>query len=133
MKKIIIMVILLFSSTAHAGIFDGTWDEKNTALHVPLTLTLLVDLGQTLYNVDKYYQYDGWGKNGEYHAETNSVLGKRPNKEKVYAYFMGAWGLITATTWKLDPGWSHAFQGSVITFELNVIDGNIALGAKVEF
>ena len=122
MKKLIIVVALVFIATpAFAGEYHFTWDEDNTKLHYGVTAVLLVDMLQTLDNVDK-----GW-------PEINPILGEYPNKKEVYGYFAASYLVITALTYALPSKWSHMLQAGTITVELYQTSVNFRLGVGFSF
>jgi hypothetical protein len=126
MKKLVIIIIcLLLTSCA------GTWDKKNTELHVPLTAIMLVDYGQTLYNVEN--RYSKCQNEITCHTETNTILGKFPNRQSVQNYFAISYALTTFAVYALPEKWSHGFQVGVITIESYVTLNNYYLGAGVKF
>lgn len=57
-NTIAIIVALLIMLTAISPTSAGSWDDTNTKLHVPYTILMLVDLGQTLWIVDNTYKYE---------------------------------------------------------------------------
>lgn len=134
MKKLVLTALLvcIFVSPARAGEWFS-WDKTNTNLHVPLTLLMFADYKQTLYNQKTYYRYNGFGANGEYHQEDNFILGKYPSRQAIHNYFAGTMISCTAIPFILPPPYSYAFQGSVITLEIDVVYGNYFIGAEIKF
>ena len=139
MKRIIITLTLFLTLTtsAHAGEWF-TWDETNTKLHIPLTLLMIADLGQTTWAQEHY-----WKQKGSH--ENNQFLGKYPSKNEVREYFALSYALSTFVTWVLpsDPKrlkdemtkdeWSHLVQKGIIILEVHVVHHNYSLGIGVKF
>lgn len=124
-----IVIVLLLSAPAHAGEWF-TWDETNTKLHVPLTLTFLADYRQTLEIVDGCAP----DESGNYtHHENNIFLGNCPSRSEVGDYFLISYLLTTGATYILPEKWSHGFQTGVLTMELIAVTGNYQLGISVKF
>ena len=132
-QAIVIILFLLIASPAHAESEWFSWDDTNTKLHVPLTLLMVADYKQTLYNQKTYYRYNGYGFNGEYHQEANFILGKYPSRQATHNYFAGAFISCTAIPFILPPPYSYWFQSGVITLEIDVVYGNYSVGAKIKF
>ena len=126
MKKAIIALCLIFVLTtqAHAGEWF-TWDDTNTKLHVPLTLLMVADLGQTLWAQEHYWP------TGQH--EQNQILGEYPSRGEIWNYFAVSYSLVTAITYALPDKYSHGFQGGIITMEVIVINNNYGLGIGVKF
>ena len=102
---------------------EGSWDSKNTQLHIPLTLGMIVDMGQTVWVAN----------NPDSHFEQNPILGEHPDESEVYSYFIASYILITAITYVLPYKYSHLFQSGVIGVELHAITNNINMGVKISF
>jgi hypothetical protein len=94
---------------------------------------MFADYKQTLYNQKTYYKYYGYGANGEYHEETNSILGKYPSRQAIHDYFAGSFISCTVIPFILPSPYSYWFQGGVITLEINVVHNNYSIGAKISF
>ena len=129
MKRIIITLVLmlLLSSCATTGDYFS-WDETNTKLHVPLTLLMVADLGQSTWTQEHY-----WGKYRGATNEQNKFIGKYPSKEEVREYFALSYLVTTGLTYILPPDWSHGFQTGVITMEVIVVEHNYSIGIGVKF
>lgn len=139
-KLIIIMFLLLIPSIASAEWFS--WDETNTKLHVPLTLLMVADLGQTLDIADNCaprsvtistpsdYQAPAIYSNV---GESNGNLGYCPSRDEVKEHFLWSYIFTTAVTYVLPSKASHIFQGSAITVELYYVGSNYMLGVGIAF
>ena len=127
MKKAIITlcIVLAIATPAHAGEWFS-WDETNTALHVPLTLLMVADLGQTLW-AQEYYWSTGISH------EQNKIIGPFPSKSEVKEYFALSYAVTTGLTYILPPKWSHGFQTGVITMEVIVVHHNYSIGVGFKF
>jgi hypothetical protein len=125
-----------------------TWDDDNTALHVPLTALMVVDLGQTLWIADncrptgkRQWVYDDKQVFGQWEYQMhescyeryNTYLGEHPSRGEVWTYFAGSYALTTFATWVLPEKYSHALQGGVIGLELYMVGNNIMLGIGSDF
>jgi hypothetical protein len=124
MKKLLIIILLLVPTNLFAADWNS-WDEENTALHIPLTILYVADLGQTLWAHDNI-----WGKG---YREGNDLLGHNPSKDEIWGYFIGSYALTTWVVWKLPPKYSHALQGAVINLEINVVNHNYTVGVGIKF
>jgi hypothetical protein len=131
MKRIIITLCLLLVACAPAQADEWfTWDETNTALHVPLTLAFLADYRQTLEIANGCVP----DENGAYaYHENNYALGTCPSHGEVQEYFVLSYLLTSAITYALPSKWSHGFQTGVITMEVIAVSGNYQLGIGVKF
>lgn len=103
-----------------------TWDETNTKLHVPLTLLMMADLGQSLW-AQEYHWSTGLSH------EQNKIMGPYPSRAKVREYFAWSYIITTGMTYILPPKWSHGFQTGIITMEIIVVHHNYSVGVGVKF
>jgi hypothetical protein len=142
MKRIIITLclVLVLATPAHAGEWF-TWDETNTKLHVPLTVLMIVDLGQTLWIADNcnnkiivkpetntHYADWKWEQ-----SETNSLLGRCPTRTKVKQHFGWFYVALTGLIFASPSELSYTIQGSAITVELYYVGRNISLNIGIGF
>ncbi len=128
---LLIICIVLIPYPAHAEWFS--WDKANTKLHVPLTLLMIADYKQTLYNEKTYYHNDGWDGAFTWHRESNKILGSLPSRSAIQHYFIASYATTTALVYFLPEKWSHYLQSGVIALELYVVENNYSLGAKIKF
>ena len=118
MKKIIILILLLFPSLS----FADKWDKTDTSLQVAYSLVHLVDWSQTI-EIAKSDTY----------CESNLFLGKRPSRDKINKYFGGALiGHYLISKWLKKP-YRNIWQSVTIGLELGYIHHNIKNGFKVRF
>lgn len=115
----LILILALSTAPAHAG----SWDEQNTRLHMPLTVLMFIDLGQTLYIADHPDEY----------SESNGMMGDHPSRKKVREYFVLSYLMITGLTWALPAKWSHGLQKGVITMEVYSTVNNKYIGVGFSF
>jgi hypothetical protein len=151
MKRIIITLCILFAAytPAQAGEWF-TWDETNTKLHIPLTVLMIVDMGQTLWIADncnpiqkkKWIVYDSiwtpdqyayWTEPAPCHEHYNLYLDEHPSKSEIYKYFIASYALTTFVVYALPERYSHALQGGVISLEAYMVENNYSLGIGVKF
>ena len=107
-----------------------TWDETNTKLHIPLTLLMAIDLGQTLYIADNCTP-DVFGSYKE--SENNIFLSKCPTRTEVKQYFGWSYLALTGMTFVLRDNWSYGLQGSAITVQILVTGDNFSVNVGLGF
>jgi hypothetical protein len=138
MKKLLVIILILIPTNLFAADWFS-WDKENTALHVPLTALMVVDLGQTLWIADNcdyrtIPKSKGTGTFKHYKcSESNSLIGDFPSRGEVWTYFGASYALTTLATWVLPEKYSHALQGGVISLEVYAIDKNVQIGVGFKF
>lgn len=124
-----------------------SWDKTNTKLHVPLTLLMIADLGQTLdiadncqyVNIEVREHNPGGGtnlvtyKNSRMVTEANSYLGQCPTRPHAKQYFGWMLTAITGAVWASPPKLSYAIQGGVIGIQIYTVGGNYYAGVGIGF
>jgi hypothetical protein len=125
MRKLLLIAILLFPTSASADEWFS-WDDMNTKLHVPLTATFIIDLGQTLWAHDNKWSPGGY-------KESNKILGPYPSRKRIYTHFIASYLLTSFAVWALPEKYSHAFQAGVIALEMHHINKNLSLNIGFKF
>ena len=136
----IIMHFILFcyitscATTAHAESKWFSWDDTNTALHVPLTVLYVVDYRQTIWISENPHTPlgNGWTIYN-HHKESNFILGPNPSRGDIDKYFISTYALTTFAVWILPEKWSHGLQAGVISIEIYAVNNNYQLGVEFNF
>lgn len=99
------------------------WTKTDTALEVTWQVLHAIDLGQTLTiadRPDKYY-------------ELNPLLGKHPDRGKVYAYFLTGSVLHLGVTHVLPRKWRTPWQGVTLTVTGACVANNFNVGIGLHY
>jgi hypothetical protein len=137
MKKLIVVIIMMFCFNAHAYEFAKDWTKTDTAYQVSFLLVALVDYSQT-----RWMARNEWAWNGKTYYEINPLLSKRPSVSEVDTLI--PLGLITHTLialalpprltvfgYEINP--RRIWQCSFILIEVGAIGNNYGGGVKIEF
>ena len=133
MKKIIVLIILLWSTPLFAYEFAEKWDTKDTILQGVFIAESLVDLGQTL---------DIAKRPNEYYEKLNFLLPKHPTTGQVVVVMSGLMVVHTLISMALPPKYEvfgfdvhHRllWQSISIVSEGGNILNNAQLGLTINF
>ena len=125
-KKIIIILMLLFGSSVHAIDLEKYYQEDLTETDkkaiVAFNILQGIDMLQTLEiaNNDNYY-------------EKNKIMGKHPSEAQVVTYFI-ARGLAHYQATKMIPQkYMSIWHTYNIVYNYNIIKDNHELGIRIDF
>ena len=130
MKKIILILILLFiSSPVHAEYkFAKDWTNKDTAYQATFLAVTTVDWLQTRWMAKQNWHWDG-----EYHSESNPILGDYPDSKKVDTLIPLGMVAHTLIAMALPPDYRRIWQVLWIGVEGYCVTTNYSAGVHLEF
>jgi hypothetical protein len=139
LKVLLTIIFLLFlSSNCFAEYkFADNWSKTDTAWQTVFISLSVVDWAQTRWMAKQNWEWDG-----EYHHETNIVLGDYPSSKDVDIYMPTAMLAHTLVAMALEPeaeifGYKinprRIWQGVWIGVEGGATLNNFILGARMEF
>jgi len=117
MKTLILLMLISFPVNA------DEWSREDVQLEIVYNVLLVVDLGQTLNiskNCDTYY-------------ELNQLLGRCPNQDDVYKYFIVNGVLHGLISNYLSADNRQLWQYVTIGYQTGVVGRNWQLGLSMDF
>lgn len=134
MKLIIVLFVLLFPCFANAS---DKWDKTDITLQSLYTVLHVADYAQTYNKAKNNWQvHENLNNNTSKvtaYEESNFILSKYPNKDKVTLYFASTLVLHTLISNILPSDYRKIWQASTISLELYVVNNNCQAGAKFAF
>lgn len=138
MVLLTIIFLLFLSSNCFAEYkFANNWSKTDTAWQTVFISLAVVDWAQTRWMAKQNWEWDG-----EYHHETNFILGDYPSSKDVDIYMPTAMLAHTLVAMALEPeaeifGYKinprRIWQGVWIGIEGAATTNNFILGARMEF
>ncbi len=116
-------MLLTFAAIMLGGCANNQWTRGDTYRHAALTGLMAADYLQTLQiarNPDDYH-------------ECNPILGEHPSPEKVTAYFLSSYAIITAASYALPADVRPWLQYAVIGVEAGAVANNLSIGLTFGF
>ena len=130
MKKVILILVLLFiSSPVHAEYkFAENWTKTDTAYQATFLAITAVDWMQTRWMAKNDWQWDG-----EYHHESNPILGDYPDSKRVDTLVPLGMLAHTIVSMALPPDYRRIWQVLWIGVEGYCVTTNYSAGVHLEF
>ena len=123
MKVILVSIILLFTSHAHAHAQWETWTDDEQRMFVASNIAIVADWATTRDISQRYHE-------GYY--EKNIILGLYPSRDRVDLYFIG---LLVGNYYLVD--YSDKYRFYYLTFRTAVHGhaavNNVTLGLRLRF
>lgn len=113
-KTILAAAFVLLATPALAADWFGEWRTSDTVAESVFATLVLVDVMQTRYALDQDGQF----------VEQNPVLGKNPDKLKLYGLALGGLVLHAGITKAIPPDWRIFWHEISICAELQAIGSN---------
>lgn len=113
------------------------WNTEKLVMYGLSSITLLVDYKQTSDMAAWHRKYGRvrWHSTIDYerHIERNKFIGAVASQGRVNEYFFSVWVLLGGLTWWLDNNWAIGLNATVLTVQIDVIEGNVKAGWAVNF